>query len=94
MVTDDLLALAGEVARRHMTGASKALLPIEFLAGTTIDWAFAEACGIADRMGIGVRFRFNGDDYWVWPGDDPHVHYQKWFEARSTYRTPKPAKRG
>lgn len=43
---------------------------VSFLAGTHIRSAYTEARELADKLGVGVEFRFNGVLCWCRPGDD------------------------
>ncbi len=55
----------------------KAILNVSFGSGHIQDAIF-EATKLANKLGIGVRFEFNGVTVFVAPGDNPIYLYVAW----------------
>jgi hypothetical protein len=60
---------------------SRLYVEVEVLGGTDIKVAASEACALANRIGIGVRFEFNEVSCHASPGGEPEALVSNFHEA-------------
>jgi hypothetical protein len=57
------------------------VLTVRPVAGATIEQAAVEACEVADKLRVGVRFVFNEASVTAWPSDRQDDVVRRWRET-------------